>query len=553
MFGYLSDTGISLGHHSQHPAVTCLHLFYIRDDLGVQLMVGGYEHDGHLGIYQGYRSVFHLCCRITFSMDITDLFQFKGTLHGDWIIESATHIEEVARVCIRLCDFGYTVVLLQYHFHFLGYDSQFIYDLFEFFLLNRVFCFGQSQGKQGENHHLTGERFCGSDTYLRSYVCVDTCIGGTCHTGTDGVDNTETQGAMGLRQLESRQRIRRLTTLRDGDHHIIRQYDRIPVTELGSVFYGDWDMAITFNILFTYQSCVPRRTACHNDKPLGTDQLVMMQVDGTQHDIMFRFDETSSHTVGYRFRLFENLFQHIMVITALLQFIQVDVNLFNVDIHIFVLQILDGYRLITAQQYYFFVVDIYHIMCISCYWQCIRRDEKFFVILTDTDHKRTALTGCHQFIGVFLIHHDDGVGAYHFTERVTGGLCQAQVIGLLHIFYQLYQNFGIRTTFKGKAFIGQIGLQRSIVFYNTIMYDSQPATLRQMRMRTHTQRFTMHIPTYMRHTHSPAHLLVFGRIFKYSDLTFLLIYIKVFVVIRNKRHSGTVITAILQSLQSLDQ
>ena len=54
-------------------------LLHVRDYLAIELMVSSYEHYWHLFIHQGYRTMLHLCSRITLCMDIRDLLEFQGS------------------------------------------------------------------------------------------------------------------------------------------------------------------------------------------------------------------------------------------------------------------------------------------------------------------------------------------------------------------------------------------------------------------------------------------------------------------------------------------
>ena len=51
---------VTLSHHGKDAAVPRLHLLHVRDNLLIQLMMGCKEHNRHILIHQGDRTMLHL-------------------------------------------------------------------------------------------------------------------------------------------------------------------------------------------------------------------------------------------------------------------------------------------------------------------------------------------------------------------------------------------------------------------------------------------------------------------------------------------------------------
>ena len=130
--------------------------------------------------------------------------------------------------------------------------------------------------QEDKNGNLTGKRLGGSDTYLRTYVNIGTCVGFTSDTRTDGVTYTINKSTCFLGQFDGSQGICSLTTLRDGDDHIVLCHHRIAVTEFRSVLYFYWNTTIVFYHLLANETCVPRGTTSHDNDALSIEKLLTM-------------------------------------------------------------------------------------------------------------------------------------------------------------------------------------------------------------------------------------------------------------------------------------
>ena len=187
----------------------------------------------------------------------------------------------------------------------------------------------QCQRKHGKHSHLTSKGLGRSYTNLRTYMDISTCIGSTRNRRTDGITDAIDESALLLSELDGSQRIGCLTTLRDGDHHIVLRHNRIAIAELRSILHLDGNTTQRLDNLLADESSMPGSTASHNDDALGLKQLSTVVYQSRQGNVVTFHIDTSTHTVGQTFGLLEDFLQHEVGITTLLNLSEVDVYLLD--------------------------------------------------------------------------------------------------------------------------------------------------------------------------------------------------------------------------------
>ena len=195
--------------------------------------------------------------------------------------------------------------------------------------------------------------------------------------------------------------------------------------------------------------------------------------------ICFKID-TTTHTVRQALGLFEDLLQHKVRITTLL-------NLSEVYIHSLHFQFL----LLPENTQYVHVLtptdngdiavfEIHHLVGIFHNRAGIGAKEE--LILTDTHHQRTLFAGSDDLIRVTLVEHGDGIGTYHLIECHLHGLQQRDVLLHHNIFYQLDQHLGIGLTDELHALLSQFLFDVGIVLDDAVVDDGQIMALGVMGM-----------------------------------------------------------------------
>ena len=194
--------------------------------------MGGNNNHRHVAVNQGNRTMFHLRCRITFSVDVTNLLQLQCTLQGYRILESATQIDEITSVRKGTAQVSYLIVELQHLLHLCRNVPKLFCNLLIFVFADSTLLLTNGKCQEDKDGNLTGECLGRGNTNLRTYVNIGTRICLSCNGRTDGVTDTIDKRATLLGKLDGSQGISGFTTLGNGNNDIILRYHRIAVTEL---------------------------------------------------------------------------------------------------------------------------------------------------------------------------------------------------------------------------------------------------------------------------------------------------------------------------------
>ena len=180
---------------------------------------------------------------------------------------------------------------------------------------------------------------------------------------------------------------------------------------------------------------------------------------------------TTAHAVRQTLRLLEDLLQHEVWITALLDLSEVDIHGLHLQFLLLTedaehMQVLSATDLSDVA-----VLQIHHLVGIFHDWTGIGTQEK--LILANTHHQRTLLTGRDNLVRVALVDHSDGIGADHLIEGHLYGRQQIQMLMFLDILDELHQHLGVCIAYELHALGLELLLQVGVVLDDTIMDDRQ--------------------------------------------------------------------------------
>ena len=130
--------------------------------------------------------------------------------------------------------------------------------------------------------------------------------------------------------LDRRQRVGGLAGLADGDHDRAVVDDRIAVAELAGVLRLGRDAGQVFEEELADQAGVERRAAGREDDVLGLRQLAQMVGDAAQHDLAALLVDPPAQAGAERFRLLEDLLEHVVLEAAQLDLLERELDLLEV-------------------------------------------------------------------------------------------------------------------------------------------------------------------------------------------------------------------------------
>src|SRR5207249_4324515 len=93
--GPTRDWVVAVGRYRDHDPAPRFNLLDIVDHLVVDAVLDRDRDDWHVLVDQRDRTVFHLTGRVTFGVDVGELFQFERAFQGDRELDAAAEIQEV--------------------------------------------------------------------------------------------------------------------------------------------------------------------------------------------------------------------------------------------------------------------------------------------------------------------------------------------------------------------------------------------------------------------------------------------------------------------------
>src|SRR5574344_734808 len=184
---HLSDGLVAFADDGDDACLACLDFLYVADHLLVEHIFGGYHHNRHLGVDEGDRAVFHLCCRIAFSVDIGDFLEFQCSFKCHRVVVATPEVEEVVGISEDTAYVLDAFTLVEEYLYLVGDGIEFLYHLGVAVVADCASLFAKGEGKHCQHGHLASESLGRCHTNFWTHVDVGACVGGTWYAGADGI------------------------------------------------------------------------------------------------------------------------------------------------------------------------------------------------------------------------------------------------------------------------------------------------------------------------------------------------------------------------------
>jgi hypothetical protein len=158
---------------------------------------------------------------------------------------------------------------------------------------------------------------------------VDTTVGHHGDGGTDNVDDTNSQSTALETVAKSQKRVSGLTGLGDKDAGVVAEDGSLSVEEVRSQLDGDGDLGQLLEDTTNSHARVVRSTASNEDDSAATTDGGDVLLETTQGNSPVLDIETTTHSVDNGLGLLENLLLHEVVVTALHDLLELDLNGLN--------------------------------------------------------------------------------------------------------------------------------------------------------------------------------------------------------------------------------
>ncbi len=327
MVGQPAQLAVALGRDGDHATAARLHLFDVRQHLLVDAVAGRDEHHRHVLVDQGDRTVLHLRRRIAFGVDVADLLQFESPLQGDREVVAAPEVEKVAVVVVKLGQLADLAVLRQDAGDLIRQLSHRGYQIATA-LLGHPRAAAEVEAEEGEGHDLRGERLGRGDPDLGPGVDVHPAVRLARDRRAHDVHDGHTARALLLRLPQRRQRVRGLARLRDRDDQRALVEHRVPVAQLGGVLGLHRDPRELLQHVLADQRRMPRRPARREHDAIVVRNILPGHTPGepAQPRPTLLVQQAAPHRVTHRVGLLEDLLEHVVRESALLDLPQVPRN-----------------------------------------------------------------------------------------------------------------------------------------------------------------------------------------------------------------------------------
>lgn len=166
----------------------------------------------------------------------------------------------------------------------------------------------------------------GGNTNLGASVDVDTAVGHHRDGGTDNVDDTNGQSTALETVAESQKRVSGLTRLGNKDAGVVTEDRGLSVEEIRSQLDGDGDLGQLLEDTTNSHARVVRGTASDEDDSAATTDGRDVLLETTQSNSLVLNVETTTHSVDNGLGLLENLLLHEVVVTALHDLLELDLD-----------------------------------------------------------------------------------------------------------------------------------------------------------------------------------------------------------------------------------
>ena len=295
---------------------------------------------------------------------------------------------------------------------------------------------------------------------------------------------------------------------------------------------------------------MPRRAAGHYHDALGVQQLSAIVDKGTQSDVVGIDVDASAHTVVETFGLLENLFEHEMGVSAFLYLAEIEVYVLYLKL-LLLAHDADHLELVARTEHCnvaVFKVD--HLVGVLYYRAGIRTKEE--LSLANAHHEGALLACCYYLAGFVAVDNGYRIGTDDLTQRHLHSCEKVETVLRLHIFYKLNEHLCVGVGTELDALVLQVALYLGIVFDDAVVNYGQRFRLRVVWMRVLRRRFAVSGPAGMGNAHVAGDVFVGAEGFQVRHLAFGLEHVGLSLA-AHKCHTGTVVAAVFQPLQSFYQ
>ena len=442
------DVLIAFGRDRDDVTSATPDLFDVRHDLLVLAVPGRDEHHGHPVVDECDRTVLHLRGRHAFRVDVADLLELERAFHRHGVVHTTPEEEPVLPTDESRRRVSNRITLLENAFDLVWNRRHLIEKRGDLILREKASSTDERREKR-IHHHLAHEGLGTGDADLGSDSQIDTGVGLAGDRGSDDVHHAQTHGPLLTSFLHGRQRVGGLAGLTDRDDHGPLFDDRISIAELaGELDVGGNLRKILHEVLADHRG-VQGGPLPDEDDPFRSREFTAEVVDAAENDLPCAVVDPALDAGSQRPRLLEDLLEHVVLVIAEFDLLDLDFELVNLRGDF---DVVDGRgpEGIAGQLRDGVVVEREGLVGMRHDRALVGGDD--VLVVADADQQWRTLAGDHHDARLFLADRRDGVGAFHFSKSALDGLFKVAVIQLAD---QVDEDFGVGLTVEDVTLFGE--------------------------------------------------------------------------------------------------
>ena len=196
---------------------------------------------------------------------------------------------------------------------------------------------------------------------------------------------------------------------------------------------------------------------------------------------------------------------------------------------------------------YFAVVQVHELLRIVNDGGGVGTDE--ILSFANANGHGRALPCGNDAVRVAPLDNGDGVRAHHLPEGHADGLLQGALVGVLHVFDEVYQHFRVGAAPERVSVAGQGVFEHTEVFNDAVVNQRQTAALGQVRVGIGVVGGAMCCPAGMANPNGAFGGLSTQETFQIVHLSLAFVQSNL-AVLSDKGDTGTIIPPVLESMQA---
>jgi len=262
------------------------------------------------------------------AVKVGNFLDLQSTLESSGVLSTTTKEKQGLLVLELEAQVLDVLILLENLLELLRYLAKTVHDCLSSGLLGST-VLTKRQSEHNHTDELRGVGLGRGDTNFGTGVDVDTTVGHHRDGRTDNVDNTDGQSTTLETVTESQEGVGSLTRLRNENASVVTEDRGLSVKEVRGQLDRDGNLSQLLENTANSHTRVERSTASDEDDSAATTNGGDVLLETTKSDGLVLGVKTTAHSVDNRLGLLENLLLHEVVVAALHDLLELNLNGLN--------------------------------------------------------------------------------------------------------------------------------------------------------------------------------------------------------------------------------